>query len=448
MPFRTAPLLRFRVHRIGKAALLVVAAGALGLLAWGVTQVYRFRCEQQTKALLYAEAYPGALGLTSLGWVGGESAGEVPCWSFSELSRARLYAPVISVHIGGGGYPDKSQTLDQSVWESLRAFRYLEEFTISTCTPAPALSADFSGFANLQSISIVETPFSQQCLQSLSRLPALKDAIFYKAQGIDDWLPAISQLRHLQNLEIEGDLSDRAAASLASLEDLEQLSLTSAAITSAVAPALAKLKKLKVLSLSKTQVGDDGLHQLATMKWLTRLYIVDTNRITDDGVRHLGSLESLEALSLHGNRITSSSARTIARLTRLRNLLLPTTQIDDEGLRQLTELRYLRAIDLHGTRVAEVGVDLDYPRLVYLDLRDTKLNDTGIRHLSRLPQLRCLRISGTNVTDASIETLASMPALVDINATGCKIDMRGAPWLRLTKMLEDRRKKESNSSRR
>lgn len=425
-----------------KVAFLLATAAATGLVAWVVYQVRCFHAEQQAKTILEAKVYPGAIGLTSLASVCGPTAEEAPYFSLSQLWHGRLYVPIVHVSVGGGGWPTTTQKLDQEAWHQLRSLRYLEQLRISGCTPEPKLEADFSGFTHLRSVAIVETPFSARDIRTLARLPELQDAVFEKKQGIDEWLPSIAQLRHLRTLEVQGDVSDQAVGSLASLEALERLSLDSDRLTSKVVPALARLKNLKGLTLSRTRIDDEGLRQLAALKGLTGLHLVGNDGISDEGVGFLAALELLEALNLDSNRVTSQSVPTLSRLKKLKYLLLAKTQIDDEGLRRLMELKELEALDLQGTRIAEVGADLRCPSLGFLDLGDTNLNDVGVRHISHLPQLRCLRISGTQVTNASIETLAAMPSLMEVYAYGCRIDEESAEWLRLMKTLESRRARE------
>ena len=354
-----------------KVAFIFATAAAAGFVAWVVYQLHCFHVEQQARAALEADSGADAI-------VGGPTAEEAPYLTLSELRHGRLYVPIVHVSIGR---LLRTLKLDRNGWHQLQAFRYLERLEISKCTPEPNLNADFSGFTHLKSLAVAETPFSAQEIRTLARLPELQDAVFEKKHGIDEWLPGIGQLRHLRTLEIQGDVSDQAVGSLVGLGALERLFLDSDRLTSNVVPALARLMSLKGLILSHTRIDDKGLRQLAALKGLTGLHLVGNDCISDEGVGFLAALESLETLTLDSNRITSQSVPILARLKKLKYLVLAKTQIDDEGLRRLTELKELEALDLQGTRVAEVGGDLRYPALAFLDLV-SKLLTSPIRTLA------------------------------------------------------------------
>lgn len=178
------------------------------------------------------------------------------------------------------------------------------------------------------------------------------------------------------------------------------------------------------------------------LKGLKVLCLVGSDGISDKGVGYLAALEALETLHLNSNRITSKSAPTLARMTNLRYLILPNTRIDDEGFRRLADLEELAVLELEGTAISDVGGELRFLRLGYLGLRDTDLTDVGVRHISHSAQLRCLVIAGTQVTNASIEPLAAMPSLMEVYASGTRIDQDSDEWLRLMNTLERRRASE------
>ncbi|MBC8870737.1 MAG: hypothetical protein H8E44_15045 [Planctomycetes bacterium] len=420
----------------------VVISLIVPIVAWVAGQINGLHDEQQAKAVLEAAAYPGALGPAAIALVGGPTAERAPYFTLSELQHGRLYVPVVWAHVGGGGWPYEKQELDQKVWNHLRSFRYLERLQISWCSPAQTLDADFSGFAHLKRVAISNTAFPPRDIRTLERLPQLRDAIFTKKEGMDQWLPSVGQLRNLRTLEIGGDASDQGLGNLAGLGSLESLSVVSDRITSNVVSTLAKLKKLGALTLSDARIDDEGLRQLAALKTLRALEVRGSDAISDRGVSFLEALEALESLKLDSKRVTSKSGPTLARMKHLKALLLPNTQFGDEGLRSLRDLKGLTGLDLSGTLVTNVGEELRFPELGLLYLDDTKLTDEGMRYLSRLPKLRLLTIPGTRVTNASIDTLAAMPSLMQVYAYDTQIDEASPEWLRLLETLKRRRASE------
>jgi Leucine-rich repeat (LRR) protein len=417
-----------------KLAFLITMAGSATLVLWAAHQLHCFHLEHQARTSLEADS-----GLAAVCY--GATAKQPPYLTLSEWGRGRLYAPVLAVTVGRAS---RVLQLDPHGWQQLLAFRYLERLEVSGCNLQTNLDADFSRFTHLRRLAIVETPFSAAEIRTLARLPQLEEAIFQKEQGIDGWLPSIGQLRHLRTLEIEGDVSDRGVGSLAGLETVESLSLVSNRITSNVVPTLRKLKNLKALTLSRTEIDDEGLRQLAAIEGLKELHLTESAGISDRGISFLVALGSLEGLTLESNRITSESASTLARLKNLRRLMLYKTRIDDEGLRRLAELKELAVLELRGAPITDVGGKLRFSELQYLNLQDTTLTDAGLRYISHLPKLRCLVIAGTRVTDGSIESLAAMPSLMEVYAYDTKIDQDSTKWAQLMNTLADRRASEED----
>lgn len=66
---------------------------------------------------------------------------------------------------------------------------------------------------------------------------------------------------------------------------------------------LEKLKSLYNFDLSMSLITDEGLRLLSTMKHLNikKLNLLGCEEITDEGMQHVGKLESLTSLSLFGN---------------------------------------------------------------------------------------------------------------------------------------------------
>lgn len=436
-----SPDKRKKLHRPGvmKIALVLIVVFGTTLSTWVAYQIGCFRREQQASAFFRADVHPGVTGMDSLASVGGPTAEPAPCLTLSELRNGRLYVPIVHVAFGSfGGTP----RLDDNAWNQLRSFHYLERLQISRCSIDQNVNADLSGFAHLKSLIIVETPFLPRDIRTATQLPCLRYMMLKKKQGMDKWLPCVGQLRRLQILEIRGDATDKGVASLAALTHLRRLSLNSRGITSRAIPVFLRMKNLKVLELVNTRIDDDGLRTLTGLKHVLALGLDESIQISDKGIRTLAAFDTLAVLSLNGLSITSESARSLSQLTNLRGLMLSKTKFDDAGLRQLASLKNLRVLQLEGTGVVNVGTDLRFPTLEYLNVRNTDLTDNGLKHLSYCSRLRCLDVSRTCITKASIRTIASMQSLVEVYAYGTQIDEESAEWLHLMRELEKKRANE------
>ncbi len=140
------------------------------------------------------------------------------------------------------------------------------------------------------------------------------------------------------------------------------------------------LTALSGLSLSRTQVTDEGLVHLKGLTKLESLGLWDT-QITDAGLAHLKGLAGLETLSLINTRITNAGLENLKGLTKLEFLALCDTQITDAGLEHLQGLTKLEVLGLSNMHVT----------------------DAGLEHLKGLTQLKALILHGSHVTDEGVE---------------------------------------------
>jgi len=148
---------------------------------------------------------------------------------------------------------------------------------------------------------------------------------------------------------------------------------------------MARLESLTTLLLVGSDLTDDQLFQLRTLKNLTVLS-VRSDKGTPRGLTVLESFPDLRNLDLsHDVWVDDRALVPISHATELEKLSLGGTSITDEGLAQLTSLRKLRTL--------------------YLD--HTRIHDEGLQALAGLSSLEYLDVSGTSVTDEGISALRS-----------------------------------------
>jgi len=118
----------------------------------------------------------------------------------------------------------------------------------------------------------------------------------------------------------------------------------------------ADLEKVEdLVFFSKLNINDQGLKELAKLKRLRRLLLVKTD-ITDAGLREMAKLPELVSLTISGSDITSAGLKEVANLPNLESLGLMASQITDEGLQELAKLKNLYDLNLGGTKVTKAGV--------------------------------------------------------------------------------------------
>lgn len=188
---------------------------------------------------------------------------------------------------------------------------------------------------------------------------------------------------------------------------------------------------IRELDLSFTDLGDEGIGQLARLEGLRRLRLGGT-RITDGGVAALAACRRLEDLDLFGARLTREGIGRLAGITGLRRVRLkqidteevvaglpPLASLealeldlgmffdpgDEEGklmgcLRGLPRLRELKVSgSFRDARLEEVA---ELKGLEVLDVEQSLVTDAGLRRAADLPRLRRLVASFTRVTPAGV----------------------------------------------
>lgn len=146
--------------------------------------------------------------------------------------------------------------------------------------------------------------------------------------------------------------------------------------------ALAAMPALRSLSVSCRNVDDAGLAALPRFPSLRELMPID---VSDDGYRHIGMCERLEALILMYCRETTDAAtQHITGLTSLKKYFASYTRITDRTPQLLSGMPSLEEIEFDSC---------------------AGLTNAGLAALARLPRLRELRVSGMagvtrEVTDA------------------------------------------------
>jgi hypothetical protein len=150
---------------------------------------------------------------------------------------------------------------------------------------------------------------------------------------------------------------------------------------------------MKELNISGLNCGphmiDAALARLAELEHVTRLELGGSDRVTDEGLRHLGRMPQLEQLDLSGYG----------------------SPITDRGLEVLRHLKGLRRFKMcWPQRITDAGVAhlSGCDRLESVDLLGTPTGDGAVHALTGKPKLRLFK-SGNRVTDAGVARLHEFP---------------------------------------
>jgi hypothetical protein len=196
-----------------------------------------------------------------------------------------------------------------------------------------------------------------------------------------------------------------------------------------------------------TRITDDGLKNVADLRTLERLLLSDTD-ITDAGLLHLEGLSAATSITLARTKVTAAGVRRL-------QAALPNCKISPDAAeleRKPVEIELWpegqqpTAAELM-TRAKKLGVDLDVtadasrpgnpivslrlfncdisadsllrlleetPELEVLNLRDLVAGDDLLRRMPELRKLRYLAMMDCRVTDAGVANLAKQSRLEEV----------------------------------
>jgi hypothetical protein len=188
-----------------------------------------------------------------------------------------------------------------------------------------------------------------------------------------------------------------------------------------------------------TRLTSDGLGALAALPSLS--FLGCQGALCDDtAMRHIGALPRLKMLMGQGAVATDSGFAALARsatlenfwgrdcpsfgsvafkalaaMPALRGLAVSLKRVDDAALAALPTFPALRALmpmDVSDADFRYVGACAKLERLWCMYCRDT--GDAATEHLRSLERLRTYYAGSTQITDKSLEVLAALPTLEDI----------------------------------
>ena len=219
----------------------------------------------------------------------------------------------------------------------------------------------------------------------------------------DDGVRALRAARLLRAVNLDScPVGDAAARALASLPDVESVTLADTDVGNDGVEALARgARRLTHLDLGHALADDDGVAPLRLASATLRSLSLDSRLISDRGVAHIAGLRSLESLDLFAADVT------------------------DAGVFALREMRALRSLEMCGGRVTDVGVARVArfcANLETLNLgQNARVTDRGAVAISAsLTKLTALNLSGSQVTDAGAKTFVALTRLTTLALKECR----------------------------
>lgn len=307
-------------------------------------------------------------------------------------------------------------------------------------------------------------------LAAVHELKSLRDLTIQECGTTDEGVRFVEGMPQLTRLALiqEGRLTDGALASIAKLEGLQRLDLTSYVSTERYGrmkftpEALVRLKALgelqelllagntppaelfplpKLHSLSASSVGKTTIERIAECHNLQVLELIHPEA-GDEDLRPIARLGGLRRLTIDSSALTEQGLTALVNLPLLEHLSIRTFRCGDKGLAQVARIKSLRQFDLRMYGPADWFPPMEYtghglaqlrnlPKLRTLSLECTRLNDpvSGLKQLTQLRQLNVMY----GLSDSQLDELeAALPQAI----------ISGSPSLkRLPKHVRERRLK-------
>ena len=276
---------------------------------------------------------------------------------------------------------------------------------------------DLKGLTNLRNLSIVNAGITDKAVKTIAE--------------------AFPNLRSL-DLSSNENLTGEALKSIATLKDLEVLTIIYCAFGDFGMIDVASLPRLRALDIRANMVGNTGLGFLAKIQSLRSLKHRSSS-VDDYGMEALTQAMNLESLLMQDFEITDATGELLKKFEKLRELEvfrckgfgpqgvlelkgMPLTRLtlrdlesmDDSGMevfRELPTLRRLYLIELPSVSDAGLASLAFLKELEVLDIGEVPMTDESLKVISPLPNLRDLSIRSTDITDAGVDALLSMPKL-------------------------------------
>jgi len=181
-----------------------------------------------------------------------------------------------------------------------------------------------------------------------------------------------------------------------------------------------RLKNLEDLSICGSRITNEGLQHLADLSELKILNLLYCKGVTDEGIKALSALTSLEELTLPRANLSEKAVNYLKGLTNLRLLKLSIGENAEDERLDLSTFKALEWLQISGTLNKEELAHLrnltNLKRLI-IGLEDD-VTDEDMEFLSELQAIEILNLGGGNITDKVFESISQLKALRRLTISG------------------------------
>ena len=148
-------------------------------------------------------------------------------------------------------------------------------------------------------------------------------------------------------------------------------------------------------------------------------------KLDDSALAQIVSLPIEELRLGSQDKITVKGYEYIARMPKLKVLLMNEAILNDDGLRAIAKIKNLEKLQIDGAGVTDAGIAaLASTKIDDLSLERVSLTDEGLKPIGKLKNLYRLLIGGTNITNAGLKYIQHLP-IKKLHIEACSITDEG-----------------------
>ncbi|MDZ4286832.1 MAG: protein kinase, partial [Prosthecobacter sp.] len=302
----------------------------------------------------------------------------------------------------------------------------------------------------------------------LPTTPELQKILLSEVRVTDEIFSHMAPLQKLTELDIQTapELTGTGLEKLASLPLLKTATFNLTGFTDAGVKSMAGAKGLEKLGLEATKITDEGLRGLGSFPLLGNLSLKNCQslygttiaswedksavkqlnlsfcpRLKAEALADIAGLTQLTELSVEfDNAVTDETLKALAPLTKLNRLNVALTPVTGTGLAALRACTNLTFLNVGGTTpISAAGLATiveSLPQLTTMHIgAGARLNAADYRLLTGLKTLKALEIGFPNLDDAMLAEIAQVSTLESLNVNYSAITAEGLRKLKLLKSL-------------
>ncbi len=219
------------------------------------------------------------------------------------------------------------------------------------------------------------TGASSMTMSVLGELPKL-EALKHRSVVDDFSMEDLAKSKTLKSLLIQDfAITYRSGEHIAAIDTLTELEILRCPGYDTEGVLALKGMKLTRLTLRDLPVDDRAMEVFADLPDLTRLYLRELSSVSDDGLKNLESLKSLELLSIWDvPQMTEATVDVIATLPNLKELTIRMTDVTDAAVDKLLAMPNLKSLTFkeNGSVTADALKKLSSKEWDKLDIGSTE----------------------------------------------------------------------------